>query len=180
MVPQPPSASSLDLRLALVQTREQIDGVSGLEQLTVPPDRLPPGCQLRPAGDGAFGGMFGPNPANIKDPDARLGLSWHLRVRDAFERETLALAEAVESAYAASYREKGGSPEIGVYAVRLKKPLSDPQARQFLVQDGARANARRILKGSVAIYVWSDARADARDLGCFEVVRDHIEKTAVK
>jgi hypothetical protein len=80
-----------------------------------------------------------------------------------------AWAANVEAGYAAAYEEQGGSPEIGVYALRMKK---------MPVTDGASTpspSSVRIISGSVAILSWSDAREGAPDRGCLDVVRRHIE-----
>jgi thiazole synthase len=62
-----------------------------------------------------------------------------------------------------------GSPEIGVYALRMKKlPAAELNA-------GLPRGQGRLIKGRIAIFFWSDARADAPDRGCFDVVRRHIE-----
>ena len=76
----------------------------------------------------------------------------------------------VEAGYAATYQEQGGSPEIGVYALRMKKL---PAAAEL--NAGLPPGQGRLIKGRIAIFFWSDARADAPDRGCFDVVRRHIE-----
>jgi hypothetical protein len=79
-----------------------------------------------------------------------------------------AMAETVagvETGYAAFYREANGSPEIGVYAVRLKTPLTNAEAQQWLaaVQGVGSSQRLRVVKETIAIAAWSDARADRPD-----------------
>jgi hypothetical protein len=82
----------------------------------------------------------------------------------------------VEVGYAAWYREAGGSPEIGVFAIRLKTP-SATEPRTDLAQRRGMPHAPigTLTKGSVVILYWSDANATTPDLGCIDVVRRHIE-----
>ena len=87
-----------------------------------------------------------------------------------FDEIIAARSADVEAGYAATYQEQGGSPEIGVYALRMK---TLPAAAELKV--GMTPSQRRIIKGPIAIFFWSDARADAPDRGCFDVVRRHIE-----
>ena len=148
-----------------------------LEQLTVPAAALPVNCHLRPTPRG----MFRTNPAVVTEPsvlgfmhtlvfgmmpeDAAIG-----RARPADVTNLMAArAGDVEAGYAATYEEQGGSPEIGVYALRMKNM---PAPERLKVVDPP---AARIIKGSTAIFYWSDARADAADRGCFDAVRRHIE-----
>jgi hypothetical protein len=67
-----------------------------------------------------------------------------------------------------------------VYALRFKKPLTDREAQRFRASGGGGPSRLRLIKGSVAIFAWSDARANAPDLGCFDVVRQHLEKVVLK
>jgi hypothetical protein len=129
--------------------------------------------------------MFSSNPAVVTDPLV-LGLMYMLVFGagsdDASASRPVSPADArrqgadvlaaraadVEAGYAATYEEQGGSPEIGVFALRMKKmPVTDGTSR------GSRSSAR-IIRGSVAIFYWSDANEGAPDRGCLEVVRQHI------
>jgi hypothetical protein len=91
---------------------------------------------------------------------------WIFGTRDAARPENA--ANQAEAGYAANYREQNGSPEIGVYAIRMKNPPAP------LPPTGV-PNQGRLVKGSVVIFYWSDGRAGAPDLGCFDIVRRHIE-----
>lgn len=154
---------------------------SDLERLTVPAAALPANC--KPRGPNK---MFGSNPAVVTD-SAALGFMYALvfgagsddapasgRVSPSDARrqaaDWLAARTAdVEAGYAASYEEQGGSPEIGVYALRMKKmPVVDGTST-------GSPSGTRIIRGSVAILYWSDARAGAPDRGGLDVVRRHIE-----
>jgi len=183
--------------VACTQARDTLD------RLTVPPGLLPTGCKLRPS---RSDGPFRSNPATGTDSVTLGFIAMFFRPlslateaeesaaraaeaaatgpeerRAAFERLMAQRASAVESGYAAFYREEGGSPEIGVYALRFKKPLPELEAERFRTGSGAGGpTALRIAKGSVAIFAWSDARQDAPDRGCFEVVRRHIEQAEVE
>ena len=88
-----------------------------------------------------------------------------------FDEIIAARSAEVEAGYVAAYQEQDGSPEIGVYALWMKKL---PAAAAEL-NAGLAPGQRRIIKGAVGIFYWSDARADAPDRGCFDVVRRHIE-----
>jgi hypothetical protein len=167
-----------------------------LERLTAPSEALPTGCRLTPKGP------LGSNPAVVSDSKGLALISMFVlgmprgdekaalgagaaeqsgaERQAAFDRLMLERAEGVETGYAAFYREDAGSPEIGVYAIRLKKPLTEQEARTFRATPLGGRNYLRILKGQIAIFAWSDARANAPDRGCFDVVRQHLEKTEVK
>ena len=155
--------------------------VSDLERLTVPAAALPATCK-----PGAPSKFFGNNPAVVTEPGV-LGLMHLLvfgpgpedatvsgRPGSAEARKQAADAAAaraadVEAGYAATYEEQGGSPEIGVFALRMKKMPA-------VVSTSTGSPARvRIISGSVAIFYWSDATAGAPDRGCLDVVRRHIE-----
>jgi hypothetical protein len=84
-----------------------------------------------------------------------------------------ARAAAVDVGYAASYQEMGGSPEIGVFALRLKDPSAAPNMPVTV------PSAQRITRGSVIIFSWSDAHAGAPDRGCVNVIRRHVESVDV-
>ena len=149
-----------------------------LARLTVPPSGLPANCRLNPSP----GGFIPTNPAIVTDPTT-LGFMHSLifgpmpgepdrapappaAARDKALADAMAARGAsVEVGYAAAYQETGGSPEIGVFALRLKAPPGVP----------VRAAARTIAKGSVVIFYWSDAQGRSPDLGCVDVVRRHLE-----
>lgn len=149
-----------------------------LARLTVPASKLPANCRLKPSP----GGFIATNPGIVIDPTT-LGFI-HSLIFGPMPGEPdrapappasagdKALADAmaarganVEVGYAAAYEETGGSPEIGVFALRLKAPPAVP----------IRAAARTIAKGSVVIFYWSDAQAGSPDLGCVGVVRRHLD-----
>jgi hypothetical protein len=153
---------------------------SDLERLTVPTAALAANCK-----PGAPSKFFGSNPAVVTEPSV-LGLmymfvfgagsdnaaaSGPVSPSDARKQaaDLLAVWTAdVEAGYAATYEEQGGSPEIGVFALRMKKmPVTDGTST------GSPSSAR-IIRGSVAIFSWSDAREGAPDRGCLDVVRRHI------
>jgi hypothetical protein len=98
----------------------------------------------------------------------------------AFERSMMERVTAVETGYAAFYREEGGSREIGVYAIRLKTPLTDAEAQRFRASQGAAGPRAQKIKGTVAVLAWSDGRVDAPDRGCWDVVRRHLEQVDVE
>ena len=154
-----------------------------LERLTVPDASLPANCRLNPNP----GGFQPTNPAIVRNP-AILGFMHALifpspgesTPSPASERARLfvgsasARAAAVEVGYAASYLETGGSPEIGVFALRLKDPSAAPDVPVTV------PSARRITRGSVIIFSWSDANAGAPDRGCVNAIRRHLESVDVK
>ena len=154
-----------------------------LARLTVPAAALPANCRLNPNP----GGFQPTNPAIVSNP-AILGFMHSLifpspgettppppsaRAK-VFVGSASARAAAVEVGYAASYQETGGSPEIGVFALRLKNPSAAPQV------PSAVRSAKRITRGSVVIFSWSDASPAAPDLGCVDVVRRHLEHVDFK
>ena len=154
-----------------------------LARLTVPVAALPANCRLN-----ANPGGFQPtNPAIVRNP-AILGFMHSLifpssgesTPSPASERGSLfvgsvsARAAAVDVGYAASYQETGGSPEIGVFALRLKDPSAAPSVPVTV------PSAQRITKGSVVIFSWSDAHAGSPDLGCVNVVRRHLARVEVR
>jgi hypothetical protein len=154
-----------------------------LARLTVPVDSLPANCRLNPNP----GGFQPTNPAIVSNP-AVLGFMHSLifpspgetpppptsgRAK-VFVGSASARAAAVEVGYAASYQEAGGSPEIGVFALRLKDPSAAPAAPPGV------PSGKRITSGPVVIFSWSDAKPGAADLGCLDVVRRHIARVAFK
>jgi hypothetical protein len=151
-----------------------------LQRLTVPAALLPANC--RPS---APGGMFSTNPSVVTDPRVlglMHGLVFGVTPGDANQAGTgrqsqpgrpadddlSARAADVVIGYAAAYEETGGSPEIGVFALLMKTPPL-PQGR------GASGSGTRFVKGSVAVFSWSDATPHAPDRGCVDVIRRHIE-----
>ena len=149
-----------------------------LARLTVPAARLPANCRLNPNP----GGFQPTNPAIVSNP-AILGFMHSLifpspaetAPAPSSERTKLfvdsasARAAAVDVGYAASYQEAGGSPEIGVFALRLKDPSAAP------AMPASVPSAKRIARGPVVIFSWSDSTPAAPDLGCVDVVRRHIK-----
>jgi hypothetical protein len=130
--------------------------------------------------------MFTTNPAVVSDPvvlgfmhalvfgklpgdDAAFGRGSPGDLKKLGPTIIAARAVNVEAGYASAYEEEGGSPEIGVFALRMKQ-ISDEERSGLSHPPG-----KGIIKGPVAIYYWSDARADAPDRGCLDVVRQHIE-----
>jgi hypothetical protein len=158
-----------------------------LRRLTVPDADLPENCQ-RPTGafqpsnpaivtdptDLGFlhASIFGPLPG---EPDELSPLPTSKRGKELAGAMAVRGAD-VEVGYAAWYREAGGSPEIGVFAIRLKTP-SATEPRTDLAQRRGMPNAPTgtLTKGSVVILYWSDAHATTPDLGCIDVVRRHLE-----
>ena len=99
----------------------------------------------------------------------------HRRIRRRWTWFAIAArAVNVEAGYAAAYEEQDGSPEIGVFALRMKKPASEEPAVATAGRGG------RIIKGRVAIFYWSDAIGNRPDRGCLDVVRRHIESINFK
>jgi hypothetical protein len=147
----------------------------GLEALTVPAAMLPSTCRLTPLTSDGPKSPFGTNPAIVTD--AKLLSRMYMMAAGASEPSET----AIESGYAGYYREEGGSPEIGVHALRFKKPPTETEAQRFRTAQGRGGDsALRLVKGSIAIFAWSDARANAPDRGCFDVVRRHLERAEVK
>ena len=154
-----------------------------LVRLTVPAAALPANCRLNPNP----GGFQPTNPAIVSNP-AILGFMHSLIFPSPdetapppasaraklFVGSASARAAAVEVGYAASYQETGGSPEIGVFALRLKDPSAAPKVPTDI------RSAKRIARGPVVIFSWSDASPVAPDLGCVDVIRRHIEKVDFK
>jgi hypothetical protein len=153
-----------------------------LARLTVVPTALPANCRLNPNP----GGFQPTNPAIVTNP-AILGFMHSVIFPSGettapptsgraklFVGSASARAAAVEVGYAASYQEAGGSPEIGVFALRLKDPSATPAVTPTV------PSAKRITSGPVVIFSWSDATPGAPDLGCLDVVRRHIERVEFK
>ena len=172
------SIAALFVGLPLAVSAQQTG--DDLERLTVPDALLPANCRLNPNP----GGFQPTNPAIVRNP-AILGFMHALifpspGASPASERARLfvgsasARAAAVEVGYAASYLETGGSPEIGVFALRLKDPSAAPDLPVTV------PSARRITRGSVIIFSWSDANAGAPDRGCVNGIRRHLESVDVK
>ena len=125
------------------------------------------------------GPLFQTTPALVTDPFV-LGFMHSLVFGvssgppPASDAAIAARAVNVEAGYAAAYEEQDGSPEIGVFALRMKKPASEEPAVATAGRGG------RIIKGRVAIFYWSDAIGNRPDRGCLDVVRRHIESINFK
>jgi hypothetical protein len=157
-----------------------------LARLTAPAEVLPSGCRLTPTGP------FGSNPAVTTDAKALLliygwviGETQPATGRDhppaVAERWTNEAVARVDAGYAAFYREEGGSPQIGVYGLRLKNPPGAIEAERFRALKGAGGpTALRRVVGSVMIFAWSNGRPDAPDRGCWDVVRRHLEQVDLR
>jgi hypothetical protein len=148
-------------------------GGSDLVKLTVPASQLPAGCRLMPGPRG----FVKTNPAVITDPQT-LGFMYGLLfgpLPASQSPDLVALGARVAAGYAAAYEEKGGSHEIGVYALRVKDPAQ--------ASGRPRVNAPRstlVVKGSVVIFSWTDILPGQKDLGCSDVVRRHIDQVQLK
>ena len=161
------------LALSSAEAATAGQGGSDLTKLTVPASQLPAGCRLIPGPRG----FLKTNPAVVTDAE-QLGFIHSLL----FGGKSVAAAELRAQGtrsvigYAAAYEEKGGSHEIGVYALRLKDPAA-AQAARSTPAAGRILNATR---GSVAIFAWSDILPGRKDLGCFDVLKRHIDGVQLK
>ena len=149
-------------------------GASDLTRLTVPASELPANCRLIPGPRG----FLETNPAVVTDQE-RLGFIHALLFGGSKSIPPADLrargAQAVV-AYAAAYEEKGGSHEIGVYALRMK----DPAAANATRATPAAGRVLNLTKGSVAIFSWADLAPSQKDLGCFDVIKRHMESVQLK
>ena len=164
----------LSVGLALVQLAAAGQGGSDLTKLTVPASQLPASCRLIPGPRG----FLKTNPAVVTDAE-QLGFIHSLLfagTRSAAAADLRARGAQVAVGYAAAYEEKGGSHEIGVYALRMKDPAGAKAARASM----AAARVLSLTKGSVAIFSWMDILPGQKDLGCFDVIKRHIEGVPLK
>ena len=138
----------------------------------MPFSQLPAGCRLIPGPRG----FLKTNPAEVTDPQ-QLGFIHSLLFGPLpMEPANLAIrGAAAVVGYAAAYEEKGGSSEIGVYALRMKDLAATKKAR-----GPAAARSVTMIKGSVVIYSWADILPGQKDLGCANVIRKHIEGVQLK
>jgi hypothetical protein len=144
-----------------------------LHSLTVPVERLPPGCRLVPARTSGTG-----QPAIIMYPSLtdnpwvgtdRLKTRRIREVIDgppyAADAEALSkLSDGVLEAYRAVYQAASERVQINVYAVRFNDPKLT--ARAFVTQ---LAGGRIIVRGSTVVRVLS-----AADGGCLRRISDYI------
>ena len=149
-------------------------GGSDLTKLTVPASQLPAGCRLIPGPRG----FLKTNPSEVTEAE-QLGFIHALlfggsRSMAAADLRTRGTQAAI--GYAAAYEEKGGSHEIGVYALRMK----DPAALKATRAAPAAGRVLHLTKGSVVIFSWADVLPGQKDLGCFDVIRRHIERVQIK
>jgi hypothetical protein len=143
-----------------------------LQRLTPPAAALPANCKLRPAvGKDA---LYGHNPAVVTD-------SGSISIVHMYATGGGMSAERpVAAAYAAAYSEEGGSPQIGVYALRFRRDLTAPETETFKKSYGGGSTVFRLVKGAVAIYAYTNARRDAPDRGCFDALKKHLETVELK
>jgi len=140
-----------------------------LSDLTVPRERLPPGCALSQAP------VLGipTNPWNVAEPAALASLRRSmgevpavtdapLTRRDASAYQLL-LAEGVEEGYAAVYTEGDPAQRTVVHAVRFTRPNSDPTSPV------KPPNAVRFEIGRIVVVVSGDRG------GCFQAVEAHVK-----
>ncbi|MEX2281138.1 MAG: hypothetical protein WEE89_01495 [Gemmatimonadota bacterium] len=143
-----------------------------LQRLTPPPTALPASCRLRPAiGKDA---LYGHNPAIVTD-SVSISIV-HMYATGA----GVAAERPVAAGYTASYLEEGGSPQIGVYALRFRRDLTTPETETFQKSYGGGSTVFRLVKGAVAIYAYTNARRDAPDRGCFDALKKHLEAVDLK
>ena len=144
-----------------------------LSRLTPPAGVLPASCKPLPAlGKDA---LYGRNPTVVTDtPSISIVHMYAMAAGVAADRPAAA-------AYAAFYREDGGSPQIGVYALRFNRDLTTAETDAFKAnRNMGGASALRLVKGPVAVFAFSNARPDAPDKGCYEALRKHIETVEFK
>lgn len=144
-----------------------------LSRLTPPAGVLPPSCKALPAlGKDA---LYGRNPTIVTDtPSIAIVHMYAMAAGVAPDRPATA-------AYAAFYREEGGSPQIGVYALRFNRDLTSAESDAFKAnRNMGGATALRLVKGPIAVFAFSNARPDAPDKGCYEALRKHIETVEFK
>jgi hypothetical protein len=145
-----------------------------LARLTPPAGTLPAGCALRPVLGGLKDPLYGHNPAIVSD-------SLSLAVVHMFAAGAGITAEKpVAAAYSAFYKEEGGSPQLGVYAIRYRRDLTTAEADAFkAVKFTTSSSPLRVVKGPLAIYLYSNSRPDAQDKGCYDALKKHIESVLV-
>jgi hypothetical protein len=159
-----------------------------MQDLTVPPKRLPSWCALAPADsermpDGRIrGGLWARFQANPWSGTDRSVLA---KIRERVDgaplvpdgppptsrelsRFHLQLAAGVNEGYAAIYRQSGSSQVVLVYALRFadgQKPFHPPDT-------GASAQKARFELSSVVMVVTGDGG------GCFQAVKEHLRAVA--
>ena len=183
------TAACVMIGLTVAQAAAAGQGGSDLTKLTVPASQLPAGCRLIPGPRG----FLTTNPSEVTDPQ-QLGFVHSLlfgplpgepaNVGKTPPTSAAASAMAdlmtvrgtrVRIGYAAAYEEKDGAHEIGVYALRMKDPaevkgLRGPSAGRTFTAT----------KGSVVIFSWEDILPGRKGLGCFDVIKRHIESVQLK
>ncbi len=161
------------LCLALLSSLTCAQEWVSLEQLTVPAEVLPDGCELARRG----GLPFSPrdtNPVITTDSIEIALLSTFVfaalgntETEEAFQGWAAELAANIEAAYSAMYSGKDHK-EIGVWALLFKEPidLQELQEIQSPVAD------RPIIRESIVIVVW----ADSEDRSCHDAIRAFLER----
>jgi hypothetical protein len=156
-----------------------------LQDLTVPPDRLPEGCALTPPNErldgnrirGVWAGL--PVPTNPwAGPDKRIiatirqvadpspPLPDALRSMREARRYSLLLAEGVEEGYAAIYSQSGSSRLLVVYALRLAE--GESPLHRWSAARAEDPGVVRIENGSVLVVASGDPSP------CFDAIRDYL------
>jgi hypothetical protein len=153
-----------------------------LDQLTLPPGKLPPGCGLKPV-NGARGLLpvrsnpeittdsitIGSVRALIAPPrDMQIPLN-----PEAAASTFRSLARGIVAAYVATYTEPG-APEIGVYGLKFAAPLTGAE-QQAIVSQPRRLPGMSFYIDDVIAFVWVDGDSGI----CHETVLGHVGELAL-
>ncbi len=161
------------LCLALLCSPASAQEWVSLEQLVVPAEVLPDGCELPRRG----GLPFSPrdtNPVITTDSIDIVVLSpfvlatlGNIETEEAFQGWVAELAAKIEATYSAMYYDKDHK-EVGVWALLFKEPID----LQELQEAQSPLAGRPIMRESIVIVVW----ADSEDRSCYDAIRAFLER----
>ena len=163
------------------------------EQLTVPAESLPDGCELASGTGLPFGSSKNPNPMIITDPKeigmlstfalepdlnsqiavvpkGSAGRSQRKQIIDEWSAEQ---AARIEAASIAGYNDKSHKETV-VWALQFKDPKeAKSHFKRLSLMYQLAKHKHYFIKDSIRISLWTD---NSDDLSCFNVVREHLDK----
>ncbi len=155
-----------------------------LNDLTVPLDVLPDGCELAPGVGLPFGPANKSNPVMTKDSLAILGLCFFMiampvpgdepsvqpeRVQEWVGEQ----AAKIETAYLAGYYDKSRKENM-VWALQFKDPKeAQNHFKRLRKLNQIDKNKHYFIMDSILIYAWTD---NLSDHSCFDAIIGYLEK----
>ncbi|MHC4396618.1 MAG: hypothetical protein ACYS1A_13275 [Planctomycetota bacterium] len=159
-----------------------------LEELTVPSESLPDGCELAPGTGLPFGPSNNPNPmittvpkeigalaVFVLEPDLNSqtasvpkGNAGMSQIKLMLDEWAVEQAARIEAAYVAGYHDKSHKETV-VWALQFKDPK---EAKSHFERLQLAKHKQYFIKDSILISLWTD---NIDDPYCFDAVREYLE-----